>query len=173
MALFESVSDTDMCDIARYMNASELELRHPLFLPTMLLDILLVFYVQHRKELQLSLFALESQLGITRGKRATDVWSWDFDLHRDSTKLCDTAYTSSVYLERRLSFAIGLSDFILDCLECCVVEKLVDGARFPQSTRASKALKENVCNNRELAKTQLAQALCLQKRCQALTVVVG
>lgn len=149
-ALFESVSDVDIHDIGEYLAAEENKTGHPLFLPAMLLDLLVAFYIEHRKELQLSLFLLEAQLGITRNIRATDAWSWDLDLHRETTKRGGGVYTGLVYLERRLTFALDLSNFIFGCLEYCEVERLIDHARFPVLASASKHLKEKVGNSRYL-----------------------
>lgn len=171
-ALFESVSDADIRDVREYLAAEENKTGHPLFLLTMLLDLLVAFYIEHRKELQVSLFLLEAQLGITRNIQATDAWSWDLDVHRETTKMGDAVYTGLVYLERRLTSALDLSHFILDCLEYCEAERLLDQARFPVLARASKCLTEKVGNNDYLVGTQLHQTLCLQKRCQALTSVV-
>ncbi len=75
--LFESLSDDDMREVERYFSGKSQQRKHPLFLPTMLLDLLIVFYVSHRRKSEHQLFAVESQLGITRGQRKTDAWDWD------------------------------------------------------------------------------------------------
>ncbi len=171
--LFESLSDEDMREVERCFSGESRLREHPLFLPTMLFDLLIIFYVSHRRKLEHSLFVVESQLGITRGQRKTDAWDWDYELHRKTTKHCNTVYTSLVYLERQLDFASRLRDFVLQCLSYLDEEKV-----FPKETGASlfsvsKEMKENVLNNQNFAKCQLHQVLCLQKRAQALVSVVS
>ena len=170
--LFESLSDEDLREVERYFSGKTRQREHPLFLPAMLLDLLILFYVSHRRKLEHSLFVVESQLGITRGQRQTDAWDWDYELHRDTTKRCNTVYTSLVYLERQLDFASRLGDFILQCLVYIEAEKV-----FPEEPRSylfsvSKEMKENILNNQNFAGCQLHQVLCLQKRAQALVSVV-
>jgi hypothetical protein len=165
-ALFEGVSDADIQDVQKYLQAKSELASHPLLLPMMVLELLNIFFIDHRRELERSLFVLEHQLGVTRGRRQTDVWDWDYELHRESTKHCNVIYTGLVYLERRLEFTIGLSQFILECLVSLEAENLVTQPKH------SKMMKETVTNNANFAKSQQHQALCLQKRCQALTTVV-
>jgi hypothetical protein len=107
---------------------------------------------------------------VIRGRRQTDVWDWDYELHRESRKHCNCIYTGLVYLERRLEFTIGLSQFLLDCLAAIEEEDLL--AKQSNSKLSSKMLKETILNNKNFASSQIHQALCLQKRCQALTAVV-
>lgn len=166
-ALFEGVTDADIEDAQRYLQAKSELTSHPLLLPMMILELLNIFFIDHRRELERSLFILEHQLGLTRGRRQTDVWDWDYELHRESTKHCNGVYTGLVYLERRLEFAIGLSQFILDCLASPEDENLIS------KPNQSKKMRETVLNNANLAKSQQHQALCLQKRCHALTTVVS
>jgi hypothetical protein len=166
-ALFEGVSDADIQDVQRYLQAKSELASHPLLLPMMVLELLNIFFINHRRELERSLFVLEHQLGLTRGRRQTDVWDWDYELHRESTKHCNGVYTGLVYLERRLDFTIGLSQFILDCLDSFDDEQLIT------KPKQSKMMRETVVNNAHFAKSQQHQALCLQKRCHALTTVVS
>jgi hypothetical protein len=170
--LFESLSDEDMREVERYFSGKSQQRQHPLFLPTMLLDLLIVFYVSHRRKSEHQLFVVESQLGITRGQRKTDAWDWDYELHRDMTKQCNTVYTSLVYLERQLDFASQLGDFILQCLAYADEEKVFPERQKACLSRISKEMKENVLNNQNFARCQLHQVLCLQKRAQALVSVV-
>jgi len=165
-ALFEGVSDADIQDVQNYLQSKSELASHPLLLPMMVLELLNIFFIDHRRELERSLFVLEHQLGVTRGRRQTDVWDWDYELHRESTKHCNVIYTGLVYLERRLEFTIGLGQFMLDCLASFEDENLI--AKPKQSTR----MRETVINNFNFAKGQQHQTLCLQKRCQALTTVV-
>jgi hypothetical protein len=168
--LLESLSDDDMSEIALYLNAKRSQIIHPMFLATMLLDLLVIFYSEHRKGLENSLFVLESHLGITRGRRQTDAWDWDYELYKDTTKQCNGVYTNLVYLERRLDFALRLGDFILESLKYCD-----DNIKHWESERLqniSRALRETVQNSRNFVGAQLHQTLCLQKRSQALTTVV-
>ncbi len=138
----------------------------------MLLDLLIIFYVSHRRKLEHSLFVVESQLGITRGQRKTDAWDWDYELHRDTTKHCNTVYTSLVYLERQLDFASRLGEFVLGCLAYTEEENVFPEQQKAYLLRVSKEMKENVLNNQNFARCQLHQVLCLQKRAQALVSVV-
>jgi hypothetical protein len=170
--LFESLSDGDIGEVQRYFSGKSEQRQHPLFLPTMLLDLLIVFYVGHRRRLEHSLFVVESQLGITRGKRKTDAWDWDYELHRETTKHCNTVYTSLVYLERQLDFASRLADFVLQCITYCHEEDVFPQQQRTYLMRVSKEMEEGVVNNRNFAKCQLHQVLCLQKRAQALVSVV-
>lgn len=165
-ALFEGVSDADIQDVQKYLQAKSELATHPLLLPMMILELLNIFFIDHRRELERSLFVLEHQLGLTRGRRQTDVWDWDYELHRESTKHCNGVYTGLVYLERRLEFTIGLAQFILECLTSLDDENLIT------KPKQSKMMRETVTNNTNFAKSQQHQALCLQKRCQALTTVV-
>lgn len=118
------------------------------------------------------LYVVESQLGITRGQRKTDAWDWDYELHRETTKHCNTVYTSLVYLERQLDFASRLADFVLQCIAYCQEEEIFPPAQRTSLLRVSKEMKESVLNNQNFARCQLHQVLCLQKRAQALVSVV-
>jgi hypothetical protein len=137
----------------------------------MVLELLNTFFIDHRRELERSLFVLEHQLGVTRGRRQTDVWDWDYELHRESTKHCNVIYTGLVYLERRLEFTLGLSQFLLECLETFEKEGLQQSSKI-LGVGMCKMVKETVVNNRNFARSQLYQTMCLQKRCQALSTVV-
>jgi hypothetical protein len=161
-----------MREVERYFSGKPQQRQHPLFLPTMLLDLLIVFYVGHRRRLEHELFVVESQLGITRGQRETDAWDWDYELHRKTTKRCNTVYTSLVYLERQLDYASRLGDFILQCLAYTEEEKVFPEQQTAYLLRISKEMRENVLNNQNFARCQLHQVLCLQKRAQALVSVV-
>jgi len=169
--LFESLSDEDMREVKSYFSGKTRQKQHPLFLPAMLLDLLIVFFVSHRRKLEHALFVVESQLGITRGQRQTDAWDWDYELHRDTTMHCNTVYTSLIYLERQLDFASRLGDFVLQCLAYIEEEKVFLGEPRTYLFSVSKEMKENVLNNQNFARCQLHQVLCLQKRAQALVSV--
>jgi hypothetical protein len=172
-ALFEGVSDEDIQEVQKYLQAKQQLISHPLLLPTMVLEMLNTFFIDHRREAERSLYLLENQLGITRGKRQTDVWDWDYELHRESTKHCNGIYTNLVYLERRLEFAVGLSQFLLENLASIQEEGLLVGQEDLKMLGRSKMIKETVLNNKILAERALHQTLCLQKRCQGLSTVVG
>lgn len=171
--LFEGVSNADIQEIVDYLTAKEAHFVHPIALPTMLLDMLVVHYVDHRRELESSLFLLETQLGITRGARKTDAWDWDYDLFRESTKYCNGVYTGLVYLERRLQFAHGLSIFLLNCIRYCNEENMLSEEQISKLRNMSRAIKENIQNNGTFFEIQLQHVLCLQKRCQALITAVS
>ena len=49
--LFESLSDEDVQEIEKYVSGRAQQRQHPLFIPTMLLDFLITFYVEHRRRL--------------------------------------------------------------------------------------------------------------------------
>jgi hypothetical protein len=170
--LFEGVSDADIQEIVDYLTAKKTHSGHPIALPTMLLDMLVVHYTAHRRELESSLFLLETQLGITRGARKTDAWDWGYDLFRESTKHCNGVYTGLVYLERRLQFASGLSKFLLNCISYCNEENMLSDEQISKLLNISRTMKENIQNNGTFLETQLQHVLCLQKRCQALITAV-
>ncbi|KAK0109501.1 hypothetical protein ONS95_002190 [Cadophora gregata] len=170
--LFEGVSDADIQEIVEYLTAKKNHSGHPLALPTMMLDLLMVHYTAHRRELESSLFLLETQLGITRGTRKTDAWDWGYDLFRESTKHCNGVYTGLVYLERRLQFASGLSKFLLSCLIYCGEENMLSEEQKSKIRGISRAMKENIQNNETFLETQLQHVLCLQKQSQALITVI-
>ena len=170
--LFEGVSNADIQEIVDYLAAKKSHSGHPITLPTMLLDMLIVHYTAHRRELESSLFLLETQLGITRGARKTDAWDWGYDLFRESTKNCNGVYTGLVYLERRLQFASGLSKFLLNCLSYCEDQNMLSDEQNSKLQGISRTMKESIQNNGTFVETQLQHVLCLQKRCQALITVV-
>jgi hypothetical protein len=171
-ALFEGVSDEDIKELQEYLHAKAKLFSHPIILPTMILELLNTFFIDHRRELERLLVVLEHQLGVTRGMfRQTDVWDWDYELHRESTKHCNVIYTGLVYLERRLEFTLGLSQFLLECLQTVEEEGLQQSSKI-LSVGVCKMVKETVVNNRNFARSQLYQTMCLQKRCQALSTVV-
>lgn len=145
---------------------------HPLFIPTLVADLLTTFYIDHRRELELALFILESRIGITRGRRQTDAWDWDYELYRETTKHCNAVNTGLVYLERRLCFVESLSNFVLDSLSYCEEEGIYESNSTTNLIRVSKQLRETALNAKRFAGSQLHQTLCLQKRSQALTTVV-
>jgi len=169
---FEGVSNNDIQEIVNYLTAKQTHLEHPIALPTMLLDLLMDHYTAHRRELERSLFLLETQLGITRGARKTDAWDWGYDLFRESTKHCNGVYTGLVYLERRLQFASGLIKFLLNCLSYCDEENMLTDAQKTKLRGISRRVKEDIQNHGTFVETQLQHVLCLQKRCQALITVV-
>jgi hypothetical protein len=145
---------------------------HPLFLPTALLELINTFFIGYRREPERALYLLELQHGITRGKHRTDVWGWNYELHRESTKNCNSLYNNLVYLERRFEFVVGLCQFLLESLASIQEEGLPAGKDRQKVLRGSKAIKEIVLNSLNLAKMELHQTQCLQKRCQALITVV-
>ena len=117
-ALFEGVSDEDIQEVEEYLHVKTEMFSHPIILPTMVLELLNTFFIDHRRELERLLVVIEHQLGVTRGMfRQTDVWDRDYELQRESTKHCNVIYTGLVYLKRRLEFTLGLSQFLLECLE--------------------------------------------------------
>ncbi|KAE9376356.1 hypothetical protein N431DRAFT_435729 [Stipitochalara longipes BDJ] len=175
--LFEGMSDTDIHSITSYTSAKIAQSAHPLFFPTMFLDILTNLYIQHRKKLEHELFVLEEPTGISRGRRETSAWDWDYDLYRETITHCNQIYTGLVYLERRLDFTVRLSDFILGSLKFCEDQRVCyDQTSIPQEAkfdRIGKQIEETVRNARNFASSQLHQTMCLQKRSQALTTVVS
>jgi hypothetical protein len=171
------MSDDDIHGITSYTSAKINQSTHPLFFPTILLDVLTSLYIQHRKDLERALFVLEDPTGISRGQRETNAWDWDYDLYRETTTHCNTIYTGLVYLERRLDFTVRLSNFILESLKSCEEQNIhfsqkdrQQGLKFNQ---IGKQLEEAVQNARNFASSQLHQTMCLQKRSQALTTVVS
>jgi hypothetical protein len=168
--LLERLADDDMSEIASYLNAKRSQTIHPMFLATMLLDLLVVFYSVRRRDLEKSLFVLESHLGITRGNRQTDAWDWDYELYKDTTKHCNGVYTNLVYLERRLDFALRLGEFILESLQYC--DNNITNSESERLRNISRGLRETVQNSRNFIGVQHHQTLCLQNRSQALTTVV-
>lgn len=171
-ALFEAVSDADIQEVRQYVEAHHSLTSHPLLLPTMLLELLNTFFIDHRRAAERALYLLERQLGITRGKDRTDVWDWNYEVHRDNTKSCNGCYTTLVYLERRLEFVVGLSQFLLESLASMEEEGLLSGQQGLTLSRSSKMIKETVQNHNSFAQTALHQILCLQKRCQSLMTVL-
>ena len=169
------MSDADIALITSYTSAPSKtsQITHPLFFPAMLLDILTSLYIQHRKELERALFVLEDPTGISRGKRETNAWDWDYDLYRETTTHCNTIYTGLVYLERRLDFTVRLSGFILEALKFCEEQEIFPGQKGVGFKQIGKQIEEAVQNARNFAASQLHQTMCLQKRSQALTTVVS
>lgn len=55
-----------MGEITKYIAAKGHEASHLLFLPTLILDLFVMFSLEHREELALSFFILEMRLGVTR-----------------------------------------------------------------------------------------------------------
>ncbi|KAH7360280.1 hypothetical protein BKA65DRAFT_492747 [Rhexocercosporidium sp. MPI-PUGE-AT-0058] len=170
--LIESLSDEDQREMEGYLKGRAKQRQHPLFLPTMLLDLLIVFYVDHRRRFEHLLFLEESRVGITRGGKKTDAWNWDYERQRDATKRFQKLVTSLVYLERQLDFASSLADFILLCIVHCREENVFPLAQRTFFERISKELKESVLNDQNFATCQRHQVLCLQKRAQALVSVM-
>jgi hypothetical protein len=175
--LFEGMSNGDIHGITSYTSAKINQTTHPVFFPTMFLDILTNLYIQHRKDLERALFVLEDPTGISRGQRETNAWDWDYDLYRETTTHCNTIYTGLVYLERRLDFTVRLSNFILESLKFCEKQNIHFGQKVKQQefkfNQIGTQLDEAVQNARNFASSQLHQTMCLQKRSQALTTVVS
>ena len=172
-ALLDGVSDLDIEEMQQYLNAKQHSMSHPLLLPTMILELLNMFFIDHRRELERLLYLLEQQLGITRGKNPTGAWDWSYEFHRESTINCNKIYTSLVYLERRLEFLIGLSQFLLDNLASINEEVSLAAQQRSRLSSGSNIIRETVVNSKDFAKMALHQTLCLQKRCQALAIIVG
>lgn len=175
--LFEGMSNADIHIITSYTSAKIKQSTHPLFFPTMLLDILTNLYIQHRKDLERALFVLEDPTGISRGQREKNAWNWDYDLYRETTTHCNTIYTGLVYLERRLDFTVMLSKFILDSLKFCADQDIYLGQMPTHQPvdfhRLGKQLEEAAQNAQNFAASQLHQTMCLQKRSLSLTTVVS
>ncbi|RDW73553.1 hypothetical protein BP6252_07460 [Coleophoma cylindrospora] len=174
--LFEGMSDDDIDCVTSYTSAKIKQSTHPLFFPAMLLDILTNLYIQHRKEIERTLFLLENPTGISRGSRKKDAWQWNYDLFRETTTQCNTIYTNLVYLERRLDFTVRLSNFILESLKFCEDQHVYQeqNSISPEMgfNQSGKQIEEAVQNARNFAASQLHQTICLQKRSQALTTVI-
>ena len=170
--LWEGVSNADIQEISDYLTTKESHFGHPISIPTMLLDMLMVHYASHRRKLVSSLFLLETQLGITRGARKTDAWDWNYNIFRKFTKQCNGTYTDLVYLERRLQFGSGLGKFLLSCLSYLDEGNIMSVEQSSKLQGISRMMKENIQNNEAFFETQLQHVLCLQKRCQALITVV-
>ena len=156
----------------QYLQAKQQLISHPLLLLTMVLELLSTFFIDHRREQERLLYLLEYQLGITRGMNRPGAWSWNYELHQESTKKCNIIYTSLVYLERRLEFVVGLSHFLLEILTSIDKEELFTEQHRLRLSSQTHIIRETVANNRDFAKMALHQTICLQKRCQSLAVVV-
>jgi hypothetical protein len=152
-----------MGEVEDYLSGRMKQRQHPLCLPTMLLDLLIV-YVNHRRKLEQELFLKESQLGITRCQRKTGAWDWDYALHRETTKQCNTVFTSLVYLERQLDFATRLGDLLLLCLKYCQEGEIFKPTQKPYLVATSKLLEESVFSNQNFARCQLHQVVALTEK---------
>jgi hypothetical protein len=171
--LFESLSDPDMQLLVDHLQGTRLLSGHPLRTPAILHNLLVVFYGERRQEYSRSLFILETQLSTARGKRESDVWDWDDEHHRNITKRCNGIYTNLTYLERRLDFAIGLTDFLLESLTYCQEKDVFPATHRKSLLDISEDLRETFLNTKCFLRNQLHQVTCLQKRNQNLLSVVS
>ncbi|TVY82226.1 hypothetical protein LSUE1_G003163 [Lachnellula suecica] len=171
-ALFEGVSDADIHDIQQYLQAKHHLTSHPLLLPTMILEHLNTFFIDHRRELERSLFVLEHDLGLTRGRGQTDVWDWEYKEHRESTTECNRIYTGLIYLERRLDFTVGLSQFLLDCLTS-LREDLNASPQTPKGLGVSKMMYTVVAQQDSKTNVKIAKAAKRDSSSMTAIAVLG
>ncbi len=139
------MSDADLVNVSEYLAAAGRARRHPAFLLKAVLEILIEYSSEKRNVSETEPFHLESRLGVTRGKGSkgkgdsSELGEANAALARESTKDCNTLYTSLIYLERRLDFIIGYATSILE-----VVKQLRGSRLATLAAEAGRIVSQNL-----------------------------
>jgi hypothetical protein len=164
--IFDGASHHDIELFLANLNAAPVEyLSHPLLIPHLLLQQLVVYYNEHWTRHGQDLFHIERKFGLTRGHRHQNPWSWEQHVFRDITRGLSDVNTGLIYAERRLSFASSLAKYLFDNI--IIVENQLQS--FGRTSRISERLQEELRNVVPFLENQLHQVSCLQKRSQLLT----
>jgi hypothetical protein len=172
--IFDGLSDHDMSSLSQYLFSVAGQPNHPIALLVFLAETLGAYYTEMRQALELQLFTLERELGITRGAGSGfEGWDWSPAVFREYTKKCNRLNMGPVYLERRLSFLTSFERWLLDILARLDEEVSVSGTQLPAFPSTSRSIAETLENSLNITMNQLHQTMCLQKRAQMLISTVS
>lgn len=171
--VFDGMSEQDTQELEVYLNSVKGSANHPVSILAFLAETLGAYYTEMRQDLELELFTLERELGITRGVSGFEGWGWGPVVFREYTKKCNRLNMGPVYLERRFSFLTSFERWLLDTLLLIDKEVSVFGTVPPVFYSISRSVSETLQNSLGVVTSELHQTTCLQKRAQMLTSTVS
>lgn len=164
--VFDGASDFDLDLLLSNLRALPADhLGHPLLIPHLLLQQLVVYYNRHWTKFGQDLFHIERKFGLTNGHKRKNPWSWGQAEFRNITQSLSDVNTGLIYAERRLNFANSLAKYLIE--NVIRVESQTDTSN--DTAKISECIQEELQNTNPFLENQLHQVSCLQKRSQLLT----
>lgn len=154
----------DILELQNYIRAKVDDFVHPFALLAFVVELLGIYYTSMRQQLETDIVGLEKALGITRGYKDFEGWSWSLDTLRDYTQRLYRLTSAPIYLERRLVFLVSLGEFLRENLDTIQTEAPNLFSNGRELSTANKLQAETLSNSIHLVSQQLHQTRCLDKR---------